>query len=348
MIATQPLCGIELTEAQEIRAKAVHDGALVIDGGLVLKQDEVHFEYRKAGGVHATNHTVTRPDSDLQTALHEVDVCSRWIEANPQEVLLVRTVADIREAKRSGREGVIYGPQNTEMIGTDLAYLGTFYDLGVRILQLTYQRQNWVGSGCGEKRDAGLTRFGRSLISAMDEMGIVVDLSHVGAITSTDAIELSLNPVILSHAHPNALSPTVRAVSDDVLRALAAKGGVIGVTALSAFLYDPKHPKVRPDLTAMVRHIRYLVDLLGIDHVGVALDFEETNTPEQYAAAALRNPEISKAQGWSYEDKRIHDLTEVKDLPNLTRALVWGGFSDDEIAKILGLNFLRVFEHVWH
>lgn len=348
MSATQTLRGIELTQAQETRAQAVHDGALIIDGGLVLRQDEVHFQYRKAGGVDATNHTVTRPDSDLQMALHEVDMCSRWIEANPQEVLLVRAAADIHEAKRSGREAIIYGPQNTEMIGTDLAYLGTFYDLGVRILQLTYQRQNWVGSGCGEKRDGGLTRFGRSLVSAMDEMGIVVDLSHAGAITSADAIELSRNPVIFSHAHPNALSPTVRAVADDVLRALAAKGGVIGVTALSAFLYDPQHPRVRPDLTAMVRHIRYLVDLLGIDHVGVALDFEETNTPENYAAAALRNPEISKAQGWSYEEKRIHDLTEVKDLPNLTRALVWGGFSDDEIAKILGLNFLRVFEHVWH
>lgn len=348
MVASSPLRGITLTAAQEQRAKTVHEGALVIDAGLVLKQDETHFAYRKAGGVHATNHTVTRPDSDLVTSLREVDFCSRWIDANPKDVLLARTVADIHEARKSGREAVIYGPQNTEMIGTDLAFLGTFYDLGVRILQLTYQRQNWVGSGCGEKRDGGLTGFGRKLVSAMDAMGIVVDLSHVGAATSRDAIELSRNPVILSHAHPNALSPTVRAVGDDVLRALAAKGGVIGVTALSGFLYDPKNPRVRPDLTAMVAHIRYLVDLLGIDHVGVALDFEETNTPENYAAAALRHPEIQKGQGWSYDEKRIHDLTEVRDMPNLTRALVWGGFSDEQIVKILGSNFLRVFQQVWH
>jgi membrane dipeptidase len=126
---------------------------------------------------------------------------------------------------------------------------------------------------------------------------------------------------------------------------MAATGGVIGVTAISAFCYDPARPRVRPGLREMVAHIRYLVDLLGIDHVGVALDFEETNTPEHYYAFNRLHPEIEAA--WSYEDKRIHDLAEVKDLPNLTRALVASGFTDDEIRKILGLNFLRVFEQVW-
>ena len=103
MNAALPLHGIELTPAQELQAKTVHEGSLVIDCGLVLKQDQTHFEYRKAGGVHATNHTVTRPDSDLPTALREIDMCSRWIDANPGEVLLARTVADIQEARASGR-----------------------------------------------------------------------------------------------------------------------------------------------------------------------------------------------------------------------------------------------------
>jgi len=231
------------------------------------------------------------------------------------------------------------------MIATDLSLLGTFYDLGVRVLQLTYQRQNWVGSGCGEQRDGGLTQFGRKMVGAMDDMGILVDLSHCGPITSRDAIDLSRNPVIFSHAHPSAIAPHVRAKDDDLLRAMAAKGGVIGVTALSAFCYDPARPKERPGLADMVKHIRYLVDLLGVDHVGVALDFEETNTPEHYYAFSKLHPEIE--EGWSYEDKRIHDLTEVDQLPNLTRALVSGGFTDTEIRKILGLNFVRVFEQVW-
>lgn len=340
------LHGIELTPEQERRALEVHRSSLIVDGSLVLIQDESHFDLRRSGNVTVTNHTVTRPDDDLEQALHAIDFCRRWIDAHPSQHLLATTVADIQEAYKSGREAIVFGPQNTEMIGTDLTYLGTFYDLGVRILQLTYQRQNWVGSGCGEKRDAGLTIFGRKLVGSMDDMGIIVDLSHCGAVTSRDAIELSRNPVIFSHAHPAAIAPNVRAKDDDLLRAMAAKGGVIGVTAISAFCYDPARPKVRPGVPDMVKHIRYLVDLLGIDHVGVALDFEETNTPEHYYASVKRHPEIQ--EGWSYEEKRIHDLTEVKDLLNLTRGLVVAGFTDDEIRKILGLNFMRVIEQVWH
>src|SRR5687767_9094641 len=343
--AVPTLHGVELTPEQDSRAQELHQSSLIVDGSLVLRTDEVHFEYRRAGNVTVTNHTVTRPDSDLQLALREVNECRRWIDAHPSEHLLALSVADIQQAYRTGREAIVFGPQNTEMIGTDLAFLGTFYDLGVRILQLTYQRQNWVGSGCGEKRDGGLTTFGRKMVGAMDELGIIVDLSHCGAVTSRDAIDLSRNPVIFSHAHPSAIAPNVRAKDDDLLRAMAAKGGVIGVTALSAFCCDPGRPKVRPGLVDMVKHIRYLADLLGIDHVGVALDFEETNTPEHYAASVKLHPEIQS--GWAYEEKRIHDLTEVKDLPNLTRAMVVAGFTDDEIRKVLGLNFMRVFEHVW-
>jgi membrane dipeptidase len=334
-----------MAKPDEQRVEKLHKEAIVIDGSIVIDMVPDHFERVRAGNVTAVNHTVTDPYADLLTSLKEIEFCRRWIAENAEHALLVRSVADIHEAKRSGREGVIFGPQNTEMIGTDLAFLGTFYDLGVRILQLTYQRQNWVGSGCGEKRDGGLTTFGRKMVGAMDELGILVDLSHCGAVTSRDAIELSRNPVIFSHAHPSAIAPNVRAKDDDLLRAMAAKGGVIGVTALSAFCCDPARPKVRPGLADMVKHIRYLVDLLGIDHVGVALDFEETNTPEHYEASVKLHPEIQS--GWAYEEKRIHDLTEVKDLPNLTRAMVVAGFTDDEIRKVLGLNFMRVFKHVW-
>jgi membrane dipeptidase len=179
----------------------------------------------------------------------------------------------------------------------------------------------------------------------MDNLGMVVDLSHCGATTAADAIKLSRNPVIFSHAHPNRLSPHVRAKDDDVLRALAERGGVIGITALSAFLYDPAEPRVRQGLPRFVEHIKYLVDLIGIDHVGFGCDFDETNTPEKYKADHDAHPELST--GWSWEDKRIHDLTSAAEETNITRALVWGGFSDGEIRKILGENFLRVFKSVW-
>ena len=345
-IASPPqLLNITLTAEQERRAAELHQSSILVDCSSVLKEEPSHIERARAGGVTVTNHTVTRVRSDLAEALREVNSCRRWIDANPSDVLLCLGVDDIYEAKRSGREAVIFGPQNTEMIGTDLDFVGTFYDLGVRIMQLTYQRQNWVGAGCGEKRDGGLTTFGKKVVSLMDELGMIVDLSHCGHQTSYDAIEHSKNPVLLTHAHPNSLSPHVRAKDDDLIKALAAKGGVIGITALSAFQYRPEHPKVRPALDRWIEHLQYLIQLVGIDHVGIGLDFDETNTPEKWAADHAAQPELES--GWSWDDKRIHDLTDSSYEGNLTRAMVWAGLSDAEIKKVLGENFLRVFTQVW-
>ncbi|MEO8511430.1 MAG: membrane dipeptidase [Chloroflexota bacterium] len=336
---------IQLSDEQEQHASRLHAASLVIDGSSVVNNEPGHIERFRAGGVTATNHTVTNPASGTVDALREINTYRRWIDANRENVLLASTVADIRTAKETGREAIIFGPQNTDFLGTDLNLLGTFYDVGVRVMQLTYQRQNAVGSGCGERRDAGLSTFGRELVAEMDAMGIVVDLSHCGAVTAADAIATSRNPVIFSHAHPAAIAPHIRAKDDDLLRALAAGGGVIGITALSAFLYDPDKPKERPGLPSFVKHLRYLIDLIGIDHVSIGLDFDETITYEKWEADHKRWPELQP--GWSFEERRCRDLTSAAEAGNVTRALVADGFTDDEIQKILGLNLLRVFEQVW-
>jgi len=343
MLATRP--SLDLSEDQEQHAADLHQRSLVIDGSSVVNPEPGHIDRFRAGGVTATNHTVTHPAANTVEALHEINTYRRWIDANHNDVLLATSVADIHDAKASDREAIIFGPQNTDMLGGDLTLLGTFYDLGVRVMQLTYQRQNFVGSGCGERRDAGLSTFGRELIAEMDGLGIVIDLSHCGAVTAADAIALSKNPVIFSHAHPAAIAPHIRAKADDLLRELAAHGGVIGITALSAFLYDPDEPKQRPGLTNFVRHLRYLIDLIGIDHVSIGLDFDETITYEKWEADHKRWPELQP--GWSFEERRCRDLTSASDVRNVTRALVADGFSDEEIQKVLGLNLLRVFEQVW-
>lgn len=345
MITTQRLNDIELTEEQEEHASALHQRSIVIDCGSVVKQEPAHFERARAGGVTATNHTVVHPASGFEAALNEVNACRRWIDANANYALLAQTAADIRTAKEGDREAIIFGPQNTEFLGTDLDRLGTFFDLGVRVMQLTYQRQNFVGCGCGERADAGLTKFGRQLVAAMDDLGVVIDLSHCGSNTSADAIAASKNPVIFSHAHPSALAPHIRAKDDGLLRALAEHDGVIGITALSPFLYDPAQPTIRPGLPAFISHVRYVADLVGIDHVGIGLDFDETNTPEKWAEEHRKWPELDT--GWSFDERRAHDLTSAAHESNVTRALVAAGFADDDIQKVLGLNFLRVFEHVW-
>ena len=293
----------------------------------------------------ATNHTVTHPAATTVEAIKQINTARRSIESNPDDVLLGLRVEDIHEAKRTDREAIISGPRTPSSWEPTLTSLGTFYDLGVRVMQLTYQRQNAVGTGCGERRDGGLSTFGRELVAAMDEMGIVVDLSHCGAVTAADAIETSRNPVIFSHAHPAAIAPHIRAKDDELLRALAARGGVIGITALSPFLYDPENPQERPGLPNFVRHLRYLMDLIGIDHVSIGLDFDETITREKWEADHRRWPELMS--GWTFDNRRARDLSSAAMEGNVTRAMVADGFTDEEIRKVLGLNLLRVFEQVW-
>jgi membrane dipeptidase len=344
-MASEPFGWVSLTADQEQRAADLHRRALLVDGSSVVKEEPAHFERARDGGVTATNHTVVRPHDDFETAVLAMTGCRHWIDQNTAHGLLATTVGDIREAKASGREAIIFGPQNTEFIGTDLHKLEAAYVLGVRVLQLTYQRQNWVGTGCGEARDGGLSTFGRSLVQAMDGMGIVVDLSHCGAQTAADAIELSANPVIFSHAHPAAVTPHIRAKTDDQIRALAAKGGVIGITARSAFNADPAEPRTRQGLEAFRRHLGHLIELVGVDHVGIGLDFDETNTPEKFAADKARHPELDTGFGW--DDKRIHGLTHAGEEGQVTRVLVSLGLDDDAVLKVLGGNLLRVFQSVW-
>ena len=336
---------VTLTSEQERQAKKLHSASTVIDCSSVIKMEPAHFDRAFSGGVTASNHTVTHPGSDLSTALQDIAQCRQWIEQNSDKALLARTAADIAEAKRSGHEAIILGPQNAELVGGENGLLDALHAMGVRVLQLTYQRQNLIGSGCGERRDAGLSDFGRTVVARMDDLGIVVDLSHCGQVTGADAIGFSKNPVIFSHAHPNMLSPHIRAKDDDLLRALADNGGVIGITGLSTFLYDPERPSRRPGLRSFARHVAYVAELVGIDHVGIGLDFDETITRESWEEERVRWPSL---YGWEFDDRRAQHLTTTADAYNITRALVAEGFSETEITKVLGSNFLRVFETVWH
>lgn len=336
---------LTVTEEQYARARRIHDDAIVFDCSSVVKEEPAHFERAFAGGVTGTNHTVANPHGTYEQAVADMARCGRWIRDNSDKGLLATTVADIEEAKRSGREAIVFGPQNAEFLDTDIGRLDVAYGLGMRIMQLTYQRQNYLGAGCGEVSDAGLSRFGRSVVAEMDELGIVVDVSHSGRATALDAFEASKNPVVFTHAHASAVSPHIRAKDDEVIRALADQGGVIGITALSAFNADPAEPTKRQGLSGFLRHVSHIAELVGVDHIGIGLDFDETNTPEKFAADHAKSPELVTVFGW--DDKRIHGLADASEEFNVTVALVVAGFSDEEIVKILGGNFLRVFRQVW-
>lgn len=328
-------------------ASNLHREAVVIDGSTVMELSEAHLDRAHEGGVTAVNHTVTHPYVDTVTGLQQVNEARRWIEANNDRALLATSVADILRAKQEGKEAVIFGPQDTEMIGVDLDLLGTFRDLGVRILQLTYQRQNLLGAGCGEKVDPGLSHQGRRFVREMNSLGILVDVSHCGEQTGLDAMDASERPVVVTHSFCDAISPHIRAKSDSFLRRLADQRGVIGVTTLSGFLYYPDEPRRRPDLARFVEHISHIVDVAGIDSVAIATDYDETLT-EQMRDAQASNPEIGTLLGdWPWEERRAIGMEDGAKFGNFTSALRNGGFSTEDIVKILGGNWLRVFDEAW-
>jgi membrane dipeptidase len=334
-----------LSSSEQARVEKLHAEAIVIDASIVIEMAPGHFDRSRSGGVTAINHTVTEPYADLASALRQVNSCRRWIEANSDKVLHATTVAHIHEAKASGREAIIFGPQDTEMIGLDLSLLGTFYDLGVRILQLTYQRQNWIGSGCGEKSDDGLSNYGRQFIKEMNQLGIVVDVSHCGQRTSVEAMEASEKPIFVTHSLCHSLSPHIRAKTDDTIRELGRHGGVMGITGLSPFLYYPDRPTTQPDIARVVEHIDHIVELAGIDSVGIGLDFDETFTPEKRAKFAGKHGSLLGE--WPWGERRCKTLNDAAEFPNVTAGLVKRGYSDEDISKILGGNWLRVMKEAW-
>lgn len=334
-------------ESPAVSATALHATATVVDGSTVIELSEAHLDRIRRGGVTAVNHTVTRPYADTATALREVNACRRWLDAHADRAVLALTVEDIRRAKAEGREAVVLGPQDTEMIGVDLDLLGTFYDLGVRILQLTYQRQNLLGAGCGEDVDPGLTHKGRIFVAAMNELGIAVDVSHCGQRTGLDAMATSSTPVVVTHSFCDAISPHIRAKDDAFLRTLGQQGGVIGITTLSGFLYYPDEPGRRPDLKRFVEHVCRVVEVAGIDHVAVATDYDETLT-EAMRAEQMKDKEFKSLLGdWKWDERRAIGMDDAADFPNLTEALLAGGFAPQDVVKVLGGNWLRVLGEAW-
>lgn len=338
-----------LSEEQEERAKRLHQAATIVDCSIVIDYDGF-LERAKVGGVTAANHTVTFPVKGFTESVLDVNKCRSWIKDNADRAILATSVDDIHRAKAEGKVAVILGPQDAYLLESNLDYLDIFYDLGMRILQLTYQRRNLLGDGCGERADGGLSHYGHQVVERMNELGMVVDLSHSGWKTSADAIEASRDPVIFSHSHPHSLTPHIRNKSDDLIRAMADKGGVIGISNYSpiASLESGK----RPNVLDMITHVDYVVDLVGIDHVGLGLDIDEHLTPD----SPLRHqppafPELRRYWGgggsFSYDEIWAEGLGTIERFPEVTRALVSRGYSDSDIMKILGGNFMRVFEQVW-
>lgn len=253
-----------------------------------------------------------------------------WIAARPETYLLVESVADVRRAKASGRLGVLFDIEGAKAIDDQLSLIGLYYDLGVRWMSVAYNRANLVGGGCMED-DAGLTAFGAQAIDEMARVGMVTCCSHTGERTSLEVIEHAKNPVIFSHSNPRALCDHPRNVRDHVLGACAAKGGVIGINGVGAFLgaNDTRSETV-------AKHIDYVAQLVGIDHVALGLDYVFDRAELLAYLAANR-----ATFGDAVVSAQI-DFVEPEQLPEIVECLFALGYAASDVERVIGLNLLRI------
>jgi membrane dipeptidase len=329
-------------------ALELHRSAIVIDGTCPLLRRREFVDWYIEGGVTACAPTVGGPTSALKT-LRNLAGWHRMLRQRA-DLMLVRDAADFETAKRTRRFGLVFHFQGADPIENDLDLVEAYGAMGVRMVQLTYNVRNRVGDGCEEKSDAGLSRFGRDLIRRLNEARIVVDGSHTGIRTTLEAIELSTAPVVFSHANPKRVQDSPRNLTDEQIKAVAATGGLMGINGFPAFVAD----SAKPSMAEFLRHIDYVAELVGIDHVALGIDYYEGQHPvadpaeaERLYRAALANGKWSAA---SYPPPPYHypdAIPTPREMPNLTRALLDRGYREDDIRKILGGNWVRVFHAVW-
>lgn len=319
---------------------ALHARSVVIDGLIIANLDRSVFEDMRKGGLTAANCTVSVWE-DFAKTVDNIANLKRLIRENSDLVMLARNLADIDRAKSEGRTAIILGFQNGYAFQDNLGYIEAFHDMGVRVVQLCYNTQNLIGTGCYE-RDGGLSGFGHEVIAEMNRLGIMVDLSHVGSKTSEEAILASTKPVAYTHCLPLGLKDHPRNKSDAELKFIADHGGFIGVTMFSPFLKRGIESTVHDYVEA----IDYVINVAGEDCVGLGSDFTQGHGHEFFE--------------WLTHDKgRWRRLTHfgkvvnpdgirtIGDFPNLTATMAQAGWSETRITKVLGSNWMRMFGEVW-
>lgn len=312
-----------------------------------------------------SNFINTKHGWDWMSTVHDLGMKLCDI-AKQDFVVHCRKVEDILEAHRAGKLAWVGVIESSSCIENEVDRLDVLYGLGVRSMGVNYSESNMLGTGLKEIRDGGLTDFGYDAVVRMNKLGMLVDVSHVSDQTAMDTIALSKKPIVISHSGVRALTPTTRMFPDEVIQALAERGGVMGIEAAPNLTVTEKHPL--HSIESYMEHIEYCIDLVGIDYVGCGPDTSYADHVGMY----LHNLEDSKKMGLGHYsrpdrkaspnqylgiDMNIEALKRLKYvrgmenptecLQNVARWMVKHGYSDKEIAKIIGGNALRLLREVW-
>ena len=305
----------------------------------------------QASGITAVNLTVSgvvAAHLAFDTAFDHIAYWEKELSTHPDALVKVLNVEDVRRAKETECLGLIYGFQDAAMLEGQVDHLDRFHELGVRIVQLTYNVRNEVGDGCLEQENAGLSEFGRVVVEQMNELGMLVDLSHCGQRTTAEAIEGSTAPVAITHSGCSAVFEHPRNKRDEELRKLADRGGVIGIYMMP-FLNAQGPAQVEH----FVEHVEYAIALCGEDHVGVGSDNSITPTvaDDAYMRAlsvlAEERIRLGNAAPGENEVMFVEGLNAPRRMELVAGLLESRGHSDRRVEKIIGGNFLRLFREVW-
>lgn len=331
-----------------VDAAALHKDAIIIDAVCPLLMMPEYVDWYIEGGLTVVAPTV----GGFHPTIETLKRIGSWIEFvnGRDDLMFVKSASDVREAKKLGKLGILMHFQGTEPIEDDVNLVSLYKELGVGIIQLAYNVKNRIGDGAQERTDCGLSHFGVAFVKQCNKNRVIVDCSHTGYRTTMEAIELSELPIVFSHANAKAVYDSPRNIRDDQIKAVAETGGVVGAVGFPGFVSQSD----RPTLDEFIAHIDHTVEVAGIDHAALGIDY-------YYGQHKVADPQKAKAD----YDKAISSgrwradaypppphyypegIETPQTLPVLTQALIDRGYTEEDVRKVLGLNWLRVYSAVW-
>ena len=320
------------------------DQDIVIDCLQYGNWSEKIFRQMREGGLTAVHVTISYWE-DFRETVERIVEWNRRFERYGDLIMPVRSAADLRRAKAEGRTGVLFGAQNCSPIEDDIGLVAVLHDLGLRFMQLSYNNQSLLATGCYEAEDPGVTRMGRQVIKEMNRVGLVIDMSHSAERSTLEAIEISERPIAITHANPSFWEPALRNKSDLVLKSLGESGGMLG------FSLYPHHLKGKTDCTrqSFCEMVARAADLMGIDHIGIGSDLCQ-DQPDS-VVEWMRNGTWTKQLDYGEGSKSLAGFPaqpdwfrDSRDFGNVAEGLAAVGFQAGEVGKIMGGNWLDFYE----
>ncbi len=302
------------------------------------------FREMRTGNVDAVHVTIAYHENFRETVLN-MEQWNRWFEQFPDLIFQGFTGADVRLARETNRTAIFFGYQNPSPIEDDIGLVEIHHKLGARFMQLTYNNQSLLATGCYEDDDTGVTRMGREVIAEMNRVGLVVDMSHSADRSTFEAMEISSRPIAITHANPHNWHPALRNKKDDLLKALGQSGGMLG------FSVYPHHLKGKSDCTldSFCQMVANTADLMGIDNIGIGTDLcqDQPDSIVEWMRTGRWTKRIDYGEG-SASDAGFPPMPswfkDNRDFGNIEEGLKAVGLTDEDVGKVMGNNWLRFYD----